>query len=383
MSIKSKIRDWIFPAKEDQFDDSYDYLLEFFNTLDTEFGGVTDFLFDQTIHKFFRTETELTNAGGESGQIGLYIRTGDLYRYNSTSQAWEQFDRLGRLPKLRETNPDKNDIDLYDEGETWINIKSGQTFKYVGKTLVSENPDVYEAIWVDQNGKIPYATTSVKQFLFYPGINLTYKTKKLTLVNGQLTFDDDLFHIEGEITNDGVIQHVDYDTHVDLFIQGFLLGTLLIKRTKVQTLMDLEYFIPEGGLPAQNDPGIYPWYERFERLLGVLEIASKVNPDLARYLRTDMVWTDTIENIMEDGVAYNDFFDANEHLLISEEDMVEIKERYRSFFAATTDQEMNMNQKAWAIYLLGQCVAWEAYDGNIYFIDGSTQLADGNVEPTC
>lgn len=382
MSIRSKIRDWIYPAKEDAFDDSYDYLLQFFNTLDEEFGGATDFLFDQRIHKFFRTSTEIENSGGTAGQIGLYIRTGDLYKY-SVSNVWEKFDRLGRLPKIREADPTKDDIGLYDEGETWINSKSGRVFKYTGKTLVSTLPDVYEGIWKDQQGKIPYATSTVRQFLFYPGINLTYKTKRLSNIDGIFTFDDGALHIEGVIGNDGVVQHFEYDTHIDVFIQGYQLGTLLIKRTKVQTLMDLEYFNPDGGLPSHSDPEIYPWYARFERMLGVLEISSKVNPDLARELRTDMVWTAPIEQIMEDQSYYNQFFDTNSHIMISEVDMLEIKERYRSFFAATTDQEMSMAQKSWAMYLLGQCIAWEAYDGNIYYIDGSTMLADGNVEPSC
>ena len=383
MSLRSKIRDWIYPSREDSFDDSYGYLLEFFNSLDEEFGGILDFLFDEHVHKIFRTLTEVENFAGEDGQIGLYIRTGDLYKYSSSTNTWEIHGRLGRLPKIKQSDPTKEDIGLYDAGETWVNVKSGQTFKYIGQTLVSENPDIYEAIWVNQTGKIPYQSDTVKQLLFYPMVNFSYKTKTLSSLNGVLTFDDERLHIEQTIDADGVIQYFNHDTHVDLFIQDFLVGTLIINRKKVQSIIDIEFFNPEGGLPAQNDPDIGPWYEKFQRLLGILEISSKTNPALSKYLRTDMKFPSTIEEMMTDGTKYNEFFDINLHTMITEYDMTEMKERYRSFFAATSDNEMTIVEKSWAIYLLGVCDLMVAYDGNIYYIDGSIMLADGNIQPIC
>ena len=381
MSIKSKIRDWIFPSKDDSFDDSYDYLLDFFNTLDEEFGGVTDFLFDRKITKFFRTEVELVNASGAEGDIGLYVKTGAVYRYNGT--AWEEFDKIGRLPKIKQRDPNVSDLG-YDSSDTWINSLSGHTFKLIGEIDIDQYGNEVEALWCDQNGQVNSKCSVINKFYFYPSINLRYETKTLhQLPDGSLSFSDSLLHLDGSFNEDGIGQYLEHDTHMDLFIQDKLLGTLLLKRTRVQTLMDLDMFAPEGGLPVHSDEGIYPWYQKFERLLSILEISSITNDRLSKTLKLDMKFNTNIKGMIDDPLKFNQFFDDNSHMMIPEPEVKEIKERYRSFFTSLHEQEMSMDEKEFAIYLLGVCVAWQAYDGNIYYIDGNTMLADGNVEPTC
>jgi len=382
MSIRSKIRDWIFPAKEDDFDNSYDYLLDFFNTLDEEFGGLTDFLFDYKIKKFFRTQVEISNTGGVDGEYALYIKNGDVLRYSALN-GWEVTDRIGRLPKVKQRNPNIDDIGGYDEGETWINVKSGKVFKYIGSVLVDDVSGKYEALWVNQDGNVEYYTSNIKHFLFYPKINFQYKTKTLRMEGGEPTFEDNEIHFEGTISADGVVQYFDYDTHVDIFFNDFLIGTLIIKRKNVQTLMDLEYFNPEGGLPPHNDSEIYKWYTRFERLLMIFEISANTNNITDKVLKNGIVFNYPITEILEDQSKYNEFFDHNGYLMFQSQEVVQVKEKYRSFFSATHFSEMTVVEKQWAMYLLGNCVAWEAYDGNIYYIDGNTMLADGNVEPSC
>lgn len=382
MSIKSKIRKWIFPAKEDNFDDSYDYLLEFFNVLDEEYGGLVDFLFDYRIKKFFRTETEISNYGGEDGDYGLYIKTGDILQFSSLN-GWEIKDRIGRLPKIKQRDPNISDIGVYDEGETWINVKSGKAYKFIGSMLVDDVSGLYEAMWVNQEGRVEYQTSSIKQFIFYPKMDFNFKTKTLSMVGGLPTFEDDLMHLEGVIASDGIVQFLDHDTHVDITLKGVFIGTLIINRKNIQTLMDIQYFNPVGGLPAHGTPEIYEWFQRFERMLLVMEISANTNNQLDKVFKNGMIFNFPITEIIEDATVFNAFFDQNGYLLFPGEQVSDIKEKYRSYFSATHFQEMSIVEKQWAMYLLGSCVAWEAYDGNIYYINGNTMLADGNVEPTC
>jgi len=382
MSLKSKIRDWIFPSKDDSFDDSYDYLLDFFNTLDEEFGGVIDFLFDRKITKFFRTEVEIQNTSAGEGELGLYIKSGDIYRYENST--WVIIDKVGRLPKIRQRDPNTTDLG-YDNSETWINSMSGHSFRLIGDIVIDEVTGEQEALWCDQNGQVNSSSKSVHKFYFFPSVNFRYKTKTLHQIpGGGFTYEDSLMHLDGSFNEDGIGQYLDHDTHMDIFIQDELLGTLLLKRTGAQTLMDLDIFAPEGGgLPPHDDSAIYPGYKKFERLLCMLEISSITNDRLSKTLKGDMVFNTSIFDIINNPLAFNRFFHDNAHLMISEPVVIEIKERYRSFFASLHDQEMTMDQKEFAIYLLGVCVAWQAYDGNIYYINGNTMLADGNVLPTC
>jgi len=375
MSIRSKIRDWIFPSKDDSFDNSYDYLLEFFNSLDEEFGGLADFLFDYKIKKFFRTQVEISNSGGAEGDFALYIKNGDILRYSSLN-GWEVVDRIGKLPKIRPRDPDITDI-AYDSGQVWINSASGKAFKFVGSALVDDNNGDFEAIWVNQNGKVDYYTANIKQFLFYPKIDLHYKTKTLRMVDGQPTFEDDNLHIEGQIGEDGVIQYFDFDTHVDLFLRDFLVGTLIIKRKNIQTFMDLEFFNPEGGLPEQGTPEIVPWNQRFDRLLRYISHSALVSKNV----NNDILHNHQIGEILDNGLT--DFLTDNNLLAITSENMADYKARYRVLFTSLTDIEMSIDEKKWAIYLLADCFAMTAYDGNLYNVDGNDVLADGNIEPPC
>ena len=382
MAIRSKIRDWIFPSKGDTFDVSYDYLLSFFNSLDSEFGGISSFLFDYELKYFFGSELDKDRQRGNEGDFALMTKTGDVLLW--TGGQWTTVNKIGRLPKVNSRDPRASDILRYDEGDSWINSTSGGVFKFIGKVLVDETTDTYEALWVNREGNVEYFSNFVHQCVFYPKIDLSYKTKRLSLdENNELTFEDDLLHMSGKINSDGVLQYLEYDTHADIYIQDFLIGNIQLNREKIQTLMDMEYFNPEGGLPAHNDSEIYPWYERFERLLILLENSAQTDYNLKKTLKVNMTFSSPITEILEDETVFDAVMLENGYNVLSTENVVEMKEKYRSFFASLHFQEMSMVQKQWAMYLLGSCVAWEAYDGNIYYIDGTTMLADGNVEPTC
>ena len=382
MAIRSKIRDWIFPSKGDTFFDSYDYLLSFFNSLDSEFGAVSSFLFDYELKYFFGSELDKDRQRATEGDFALMTKSGDVLMWSGGE--WIVVNKIGRLPKIHSRNPGIDDHPRYNVGDSWINSASGSVFKFLGKMLVEESTNTYEAIWVDKDGNVDYFSENISQCLFYPKINFSYKTKTQSLdENDELTFEDDLLHLSGKVNSDGVLQYMNYDTHADIYIQDFLIGTIQLNRKKVQTLMDMMYFNPEGGLPAHNDSEIYPWYQRFEQLMILLENSAQTDYDLKKTLKVKMNFTRTITEIMEDSSVFDQQMLQNGFVELSGEDIAEMKEKYRSFFASLHFQEMSIVQKQWAMYLLGSCVAWEAYDGNIYYIDGSTMLADGNIEPTC
>lgn len=383
MPIKSSIRNWDFPAKVDYFDDSYDLLLSFFQNLDKEFGGLMDYLFGFHASKIFLSQIEADATPGLSGELAVNIRNGDKLAWNTQLGVWQKVGQIGKLPTVSDKDPTKGDEHNRINGETWINYLTGNIFKYSGKIETSLGH--YEAIWIDQEGKVPYRNSFVKSFIFAPRMGFNYKTKtKTALPNNLFTYEDDRLHRSGKISEDGIVEYMDYDSHCDIYLNDYLIGTLEINRKPMQSLMDLEYFHPEGNLPPHNDPDIYPWYARFERLLKFLEASSVTDEKFYKTFKINMVNSEqTIEEIMETEAYYADYLLENNLTPFSTTDIMDIKEKYRSFFAGMTDQVVSISDKNWAIYLLGVCIPWEAWDGNIYYINGNEILADGNTEPIC
>lgn len=383
MAIKSSIRKWNFPSKDDYFNDSYDLLLDFFDNLDQEFGGMMDWIYGFHASKIFLTQPQIDSSPGSSGDLAINFRNGDKLAWDSSNNIWKKVGKVGRLPKISEEDPTITDFENIQLGETWINYLTGNMFKYSGK--VETSPGNYEAIWIDQEGKVPYRNSFVKSFIFAPRMGFKYKTKtKTALPNNLFTFEDDKIHRSGTIGEDGIVEYMDYDSHCDIYLNDYLIGTLLINRKPMQSLMDLEYFHPEGGLPLHNDPDIYPWYARFERLLKFLEASSITDEKFYKTFKNNMVNSvQTMEEIMETQGFYVDYLLANNLTPFSTIDVMDIKEKYRSFFAGMTDQVITIDNKNWATYLLGVCVPWQAWDGNIYYINGNEVLADGNTEPIC
>jgi hypothetical protein len=290
---------------------------------------------------------------------------------------------IGRLPIIEKKDPSKNDFEHIRVGDVWINYLSGNVFKFAGSVETSRN-GVFEGVWVDNNGQVPYDTSVVQKNLFLPKINFNYKSvKKVVGEFGGVSFEDNLPHRHGIIGDDGIVESMWYDTHIELYIEDRLVGRLNKSGKEVLTLMDFEMFNPDGGLPAHNDDAIYPWYKKFERLLGVIELCSVVDEDFNFTFKNRINFNDSIQNIISDRDTFNGFYDVNNKGLISENDFREIKEKYRSYFVAITDQYLSIPEKTKAIYLLGVCVPWDAYDGNVYYIDGNTMYANGNEDPYC
>jgi len=385
MSFASKFRKWVFPSKEDNFDVSYDLLIEFFKTLDAEFSGTIDFLYGLRIDRYFITETEMNNTVGEDDEVALYTKDGSIYRYDAEANVWNKIDQIQRLPKIRHRNPTQEDLVGWQIGDAWLNIDSGEAFKLSAiMTEVIRDQEYKYAIWVNSEGNCVHYSKFLFNTQFFPGVDFKYRTKQLVRdAEGNPSWDENNPHMAGTLGGNNQLQYFSHDTHADLYIHDTLVGTLILNRKRVQTLMDLDMFNPEGGLPAHNEDEINQWYMRFERLLAILELSTIEEDDNSKTLRTDIQFPFDIKSLIWDGNNFNYFLDINRLLSIPTEEMRYIKETYRAYFAAVNDQQMSMEDKLYAIYLLGTCVAWEAYDGNIYYINGNEMLADGNIEPEC
>jgi len=385
MAIFSKIRKWIYPSKQDNFDQSYDYLVTFFNTLDREFGGTLEFLLGRRVDKIFLTEDEAIFNIGVLDQSAFIMTTGDIWVNNGAK--WEKtVDRIGTLPKVSFKDPTKGDS-AYKEGDTWVNRLSGEVFKFIGSVKVGENPNgtaIKEAIWVSSTGRVPYDNSFVNYFVFYPNVDFNYVTKTLHVDSeGVKSFEDSDPHMKGSFGDDSIGKYLNHDTHMDLFVGTTYFGTLVLNREKVMSLMDMEVFKPEGGLPSKDEWEINAWYERFERTLGLLNSMSITPNDFKNILNMKTKFPKTIPEYIESEAFYTEFYTTNNFPVITELQMGEIKEKYRSFFSGLLDIQVTNAQKLYHIYLLGLCVPYSAYDGNIYHINGQAIVADGNIEPSC